>query len=164
MKHINKQVLPKVYLLLLVVLIISGCGSVQFVADYNSKTYEEIIRVGKEVDKFYGTILEKNESDRAYSDYSDYSIKYVEIESELRSLYIRNLSRPLNEESTKISESILDLWVKYKAKHKTKNKYKSGNAKLDRNRFVRLFSSAASAEVAKNLDQDDADSSMESKE
>ena len=126
-----------------------------------SKTYEEIIRVGKEVDKFYGLILEKDESDRSYS---DYSVKYVELESELRSLYVRNLSRPLNEESTKISKSILELWVKYKKNHKSKNKYKSGNLKLDRNRFVRLFSSAASAEVAKNLDQDDANASKESKE
>ena len=83
-----------------------------------SKTYEEIIRVGPEVDKFYGLITDKAASDRSYS---DYSVKYVELESELRSLYVRNLSRPLNEESTKISKSILELWVKYKKNHKSKN-------------------------------------------
>ncbi|MGD2119529.1 MAG: hypothetical protein PVG66_14300 [Chromatiales bacterium] len=81
----------------------------------------------------------------------------------MRSLYARNESRPLNEESTKISESILNLWMKYKQRHQDNNTYKTGNAKLDRNRFIRLFISAASAEAAKNLDPDDADSSKESK-
>lgn len=136
-----------------------GC-TVKFVDDYDSKTYEEILSVGKVVDKFYGDLLETPEADRQYKEYAG---EYVEIETELRSLYIRNKSRPLNEESTKISESILDLWIKYKGRHKAKDTYTSGNAKLDRNRFGRLFVSAASAEVAKSLDPDDKDTAKDSK-
>lgn len=145
-------------LFLLLSLLASGC-SVKFVSDYDAATYEEILRVGKEVDKFYGNLLEKKDSERAYAGYSS---QYVQIESDLRSLYTRNKSRPLNKESTKISESILKLWVKYKDKHKANNTYKTGNARLDRNRFVRLFLSAASAEAAKNLNPDDADASKDS--
>ena len=72
-------------------------------------------------------------------------------------------ARALNEESTQISEIILKLWVKYKDNHKLKDTYSDGNAKLDRNRFIRLFSSAASAEVAKKLDPDDKNAEKDSK-
>ena len=136
-----------------------GC-SIKLVADYDVKTFEEILNVGKEVDKFYGTLLEMDENDRKYQKFSE---KYVDIETELRSLNIRNKSRPLNDESIKISQSILGLWIKYKEKHKSKNKYSNGNAKLDRNRFERLFISAASAEAAKKLDPGDKDVAKDSK-
>ena len=161
MKYLmNNSIISKSFLFLFLIgFVLSGC-SVKLVADHDSKTYEEILRVGKLVDEFYGSLLEVPAANRQYENYSD---QYVELESELRSLYIRNKSRPLNDESTKISASILRLWVKYKGKHKAKNSYKNGNAKLDRNRFVRLFISAASAELAKKLDPDDADASKESK-
>lgn len=151
--------IPGLFILLLFAAASVGCN-VKFVADYDETTYEEILRVGKEVDIFYGELLETAESNRSYQDYSQ---SYVLLESELRSLYARNQSRPLNDESTKISRSILNLWIKYKNRHQEKGTYKTGNAKLDRNRFIRLFISAASAEAAKNLDPDDADSAKESK-
>jgi hypothetical protein len=158
-----ENLLPRTGIVLLVLaglLALNGC-TVKFVSDYDAATYEEILRVGKAVDKFYGDLLEEDESKRSYDKYSE---AYVELETELRSLVTRNKSRPLNSESTKISESILKLWIKYKTRHKQKNTYKTGNAKLDRNRFIRLFVSAASAENAKKLDPDDADSSKDSKE
>jgi predicted secreted Zn-dependent protease len=89
-----------------------------------------------------------NQSDRQYQ---QYSAEYSEIENDLQSLYKKNESRQLNEESTKISKSILGLWTKYKEKHQLNDKYSNGNAELDRERFVRLFSSAQSAESAKKM-------------
>jgi len=148
-----------IFLVVIALLAFNGC-TVKFVADYDATTYEEILRVGKEVDKFYGDFLEEDEANRSYQKYSE---RYVELETEMRSLYTRNKSRPLNEKSTKISDSILGLWLKYKRNHKKNDGYKSGPAKLDRKRFGRLFVSAASAEAAKNLDPDDKDSAKESK-
>jgi len=116
--------------------------------------YAVLFRQLKEVDKFYGGLLEMPESNRQYSKFSE---KYVELESELRSLYIRNKSKPLNEESGEISKIILDFWLKYKAKHKEKDKYSNGNAKLDKSKFIRLFTSAANAESAKKLASEDKD-------
>ena len=55
----------------------------------------------------------------------------------------------VNEDSTDICERILKLWRKYKEKHKSKDTYSTGTAKLDRNRFSRMFSYAARAEGAK---------------
>jgi len=146
----------------LVTLALLGLGacSIQLVADYDSTTYEEILRVGKKVDHFYGSLLEAPEKDRKYARYSE---KYVEIETDLRSLYIRNKSRPLNQEATAISESILGLWMKYKQAHHDRDGYSTGIAKLDRNRFSRLFGSAADAEAAKRLDPEDRDARKDSK-
>ncbi len=152
---------PFYAILLFFVFATSGCSRVSLVADYDSNTYEEIIRIGKSVDRFYGELLEQDESERAYE---TYSATYVEIETDIRSLYVRNKSRPLNPESTKISNSMLGLWVKYKQRHKDTGTYKTGNAKLDRNRFIRLFIAAASAEDVKNLKAGDADPAQESVE
>ncbi len=134
-------------LILLSLLALGGCP-VKFVADYDAATYEEILRVGKEVDKFYGLLLEAPENGRSYK---NYSVKYVELEASIRSLYVRNLSRPLNKESTRIIQIILDQWLVVKEQHQDKNRdtYSTGNAKLDRNRFQRLFVSAVTAEEAK---------------
>lgn len=163
MKTSTTRLLTQTWIVLLIVaglLALNGC-TVKFVSDFDAATYEEILSISKKVDKFYGDLLEEDESKRSYDKYSD---QYVELETDLRSLVVRNKSRPLNKESTKISESILKLWIKYKTNHKSKNTYKTGVAKLDRKRFVRLFVSAASAEIAKKLDPDDTDSSKESKE
>jgi hypothetical protein len=148
-----------IFLAALACLAFAAC-SIQLVADYDSATYEEILRVGKKVDLFYGHLLEAPEKDRKYSKYSE---KYVEIESDLRALYMRNKSRPLNQESTEISRITLDLWVKYKQAHQNRDAYSSGIAKLDRGRFQRLFGSAADAEAAKKIDPADRDAEKESK-
>lgn len=138
---------------------LGACSSISLVADYDATTYEEIIRIGKKVDSFYGELLEQEQDQRQYE---SYSAAYVEIETEIRSLYVRNKSRPLNSESTQISQSMLDLWIKYKQRHKEKKTYSTGNATLDRNRFMRLFIAAASAEEVKNLNAGDADPATES--
>jgi hypothetical protein len=138
---------------------LGGCA-VKLVADYDSVSFEEILKVGKKVDKFYGDLLEVKANERAYLKFSD---RYVELETDIRSLVARNKARALNEESTQIAEITLNLWLKYKDDHKTKDTYRDGAAKLDRNRFIRLFTAAASAERAKNLDADDKDTTKESK-
>jgi len=147
-------------LLLLLAFSLGGC-TVKWVADYDSTAFEEILKTAKKVDRFYGDLLEMNEGDRTYQKFSD---RYVDIETDIRSLVTRNKARALNEESTKIAEITLNLWVKYKSNHQAKKTYTDGNAKLDRKRFVRLFASAASAEQAKKLDSDDKDASKDSKD
>jgi len=149
------------YLLFVVLFALStGACSVKLIADYDATTFEEIIRVSKKVDQFYGHLLETAEGDRQYSKYAN---QYVEVETDIRSLVTRNQARPLNIESIKISQSILNLWIKYKQGHQTKDGYSTGTAKLDRARFVRLFNAAAAAEEAKKLDPDDSDVKKDSK-
>lgn len=133
------------FILLLSLFIIQGC-SYRLIAAYDEKTQEAIFASAKAIDQFYGFLLEANENERAYSKYSD---KYVEIEAQLNALVLRNKVRDLNEDSTDIAERMLKLWRKYKDRHKEKDAYKTGMAKLDRKRFERMFSYAVRAEGAK---------------
>ena len=54
---------------------------------------------------FYGNISELSETEKEYNNFSK---EYIDIESDIHSLVIRNKMRPLNEESIKILEAILD--------------------------------------------------------
>jgi hypothetical protein len=137
----------------------SGCA-VKFVADYNSAAFEEILATGKKVDKFYGTLLETRSDARQYSIFTD---QYVALETDIRGMVTRNQARALNSESTEISRLILKIFVKYKADHKEKDTYSDGKAKLDRDRLTRMFASAASAEEAKKLSEEDKNPEKESK-
>jgi len=136
------------FLLFFIVTILTGCPGPQIVADQDPVSVKEIAEAKAKVNVFYVNLLLTDQSNRQYQQYSD---QYTEIEDDLVSLYKKNEARPLNDESTKISKSILGLWTKYKEKHKLDDKYSNGNAELDRERFVRLFSSAQSAESAKKM-------------
>jgi hypothetical protein len=149
-----------VLLWLAVLLSLAAC-QVKLVADYDQATFEGILQAAKKVDLFYGQLLERSENARPYA---QFTTQYVDIESDLRSLVTRNQARPLNQESTKISETILNLWLKYKAAHQANDGYKTALAKLDRKRFTRLFNAAASAEQAKQLSPGDRDSEKQSSE
>ncbi len=146
MKYILSHSMAKFFVLSLLLFNFTGCTGVKILADKDTKIYNETLKVGKNIDSFYVKLLKKEQSKRNFQTYSE---QYIEIETELRSLYIKNKSKSLNDESIKISKSILGLWVKYKAKHQLENNYSNGNAKLDKNRFVRLFVSALNAESSK---------------
>jgi hypothetical protein len=148
-------------LVVLTLLLVAAVGcSVKFVADYDAATFDEILKTGKLVDRFYGDMLETPEAQRKYA---AYSARYVEVETDIRSLLIRNKVRPLNTESIKINETILNLWMKYKDNHQKNDGYRTGVARLDRSRFLRLFAAAADAESAKRLASDDKNSDKDSK-
>lgn len=160
----NSHVLPfnrliAFLLALLLAVSASGCA-VKFVADYDSAAFEEILATAKKVDKFYGTLLETKAESRQYLSFTE---QYVTLETDIQGMITRNQARALNSESTEISQIILKLFTNYKERHKTRNTYIDGNAKLDRKRFVRLFASAASAEEAKKLSSDDKNADNESK-
>lgn len=146
-------------LLMLVLMATAGCA-VKFVADYDQGTFDEILKVGKGVDLFYGNLLEVPEADRKYAKFSS---AWVQGETDIRSLLMRNQARPLNSESVQINQTILNLWLKYKGNHQSTDGYKTGVARLDRNRFLRLFAAAADAEAAKRLSSGDRDVSQDSK-
>jgi hypothetical protein len=132
-------------------LLLAAC-SVKLVADYDATAFEEILAVGKKVDRFYGSLLEAPPGQRPYSAFSQ---QYVEIETDMRAMLRRNKARALNSESIEIAEIILKRFIRHKDRHKSANTYGDFNAKADRDRMTRLFASAASAEEAKKLSADD---------
>ena len=126
-------------------IVISGCG-IHLIAPYNAETKKTIFQCAKQVDRFYGELLETNEQSRQYAKFSE---AYVAIEAELNALVFRNKVRSLNTDSIDISERILKLWQKYKARHKEKDTYTTGNAELNRDNLARMFAYAVRAEGAK---------------
>lgn len=130
---------------------LAGC-SVKLVADYDNAAFEEVLAVAKEVDRFYGTLLETPPAQRKYASFAD---SYVELETEMRAMLRRNKARALNSESTQIAEIILRQFTRARERHKTTDAYGDGVARLDRDRMTRLFASAASAEEAKKLSAED---------
>ena len=134
-----------IVIITIAIFLAQGC-SFRFIAAYDEKTEEAIFDASKLVDQFYGKLLDTAEDEREYSKFSE---QYVLIESELKTLVFRNKVRSLNDDSTDKCERILKLWRKHKEKHTSKNTYSTGTAKLDRNRFSRMFSYAARAEGAK---------------
>lgn len=139
------QSILRITLLISLLLFFHGCA-IKLVADYDAEITKEIINLSKQVNRFYGILLEKNESKRNYDLFKE---KYITIEVNLRALIIQNRARPLNEESISIAETTLEKWLKYKEKHKTNNNYKSSLAGNHRVRFNRLFTAMLVAEEAK---------------
>lgn len=131
--------------IILSTIILGGCQATK-VAPYNDALYIETINTGNEIDRFYVNMLEIAQQDRLFQTYAE---KYLVIETKLQSLYSRNMARKYNHESTKISKLTLNLWRKYKTVHKSKNKYSNSKITFDKDRFNRLFASAASAENSK---------------
>jgi hypothetical protein len=131
---------------LAVVLTFAGCAY-KIVSDYDAATFEEILSVSRKVDRFYGYLLEAPEP----RPYEKYSQQYVDIEADLRSLYVRNRVRMLNEESARISQITLDQWIAARQRHRKENNYRTPIAELERERFTRVFISGALAERTKSL-------------
>ena len=159
---------------MLILMLSQGC-SIKLVADYDAKIAQEIINVSKQVDKFYGELLETTYSDRSYDAFKD---KYIAIEVNIRALVVQNKARPLNDESISIAETTLEMWLKYKDKHRenwakyrlpdgdsnkieAKDIYKDTLAKNHRKRFTRLFTAMSVAEEAKKMKSEEAENKGE---
>lgn len=134
--------------LLLSLLIFSGGCKVHFIPDYSVALSQDIISTAKKIDNFYLAMQEVNSANRQYEHFTD---KYVDIEADLNSLLNQNRIRPLNKESTRISEIALQFWIKYKTEHKSDNKISDGIIKLNRKTFSDLFYAMQVAEEAKNI-------------
>ena len=132
---------------LFVAVLIQGCA-IKLVADYDANVAQEIINVSKEVDKFYGDLIETSDSVRTYAKFKE---RYIQIEVNIRALIVKNKARPLNDESISIAETTLAKWLKYKDKHKEKGSYKAALAKIHRKRFTRLFTAMSVSEEAKKM-------------
>ena len=106
----------------------------------------------RNVDKFYGTLLDTDPGARSYALFAS---QYIALQADIQGIVTRNQVRALNAESTEIAQTILLLFTKVKERHKSQDTYSDGNAKLDRGKFARLFAAAASAEKAKVLTEED---------
>ncbi len=131
----------------LLLLILSGC-TVRYVADYNAEIKDETLQIAKKVDLFWGTLIDTQKSKRKYHDFKD---KYIEIETDIRILNVKNKIRAFNKTSTKQVNVLLELWLEDKKSHKNNNSFSGFIATRHRKQFLRLFTAIAKGEEEKNI-------------
>ncbi|HBS86419.1 MAG: hypothetical protein A2W91_19590 [Bacteroidetes bacterium GWF2_38_335] len=145
--------LSKAIIILVSVFLVTCTNScrVKFVPDFDSELYSKIETTSKAVDRFYLLMLETTSAKDNERAYSNFSKQYVEIEVELNSLLLQNKIRPLNENSTRICEIILQTWNKYKEEHKEDNSISDGLIKINQTYMQDLFFALQVSEKAKEI-------------
>jgi hypothetical protein len=140
------------YLLALVIifLILPGCR-ITLLPSYDETITQEIIQLAKQIDGFYLEMLETTNNDDGGRAYNNFIKHYINLEVELTSILNKNKIRPLNENSTRICEITLELWIKYKEEHKEDDGITDGLIKLNRLTFSDLFYAMIVAEKAKDI-------------
>ena len=134
-------------LLAIASLTICAC-TVHYVADYDASMKEEVVEVAKEVDQFWGALLDTDASSRKYEFYKK---EYNEIETDIRGLVLRNEIRPMNKETTRQAQIALELWCEDRRIHKKNDTFSDFEAKSHRKQYLRVFTAMAKGEEAKNI-------------
>lgn len=127
---------------------ITSC-SVSLVPSYDKEITGEVNKLMKEIDIFYLSMQEMPPDERNYDLFVE---KYIMIEADLHTMYLRNKVRPLNEESTENCLIALEKWRKYKARHKERNSLSDANIELQNMYMHDLLYYVLAAEQAKKED------------
>lgn len=146
MKSVSRY--RKLFFSLILMLSIYSSCSVQYVAEYDASIKQEIVRIAKLVDLFWGELLDTPIEDRKYDNFKK---MYNKIETDLRGLKMMNEIRPLNKASTKQSENALILWIEDKKIHKENDGFSNFEAKSHRKQYMRVFIAMAKGEEAKDI-------------
>ncbi|HKJ81038.1 MAG TPA: hypothetical protein VJ954_03365 [Ignavibacteriaceae bacterium] len=142
---ISSKSLLLAFFLSILLIVNNGCH-VQLVAQYDPAAVNEIIQVYKEIDNFYGDLLNTPPDQRTFQNFRS---KVYKIESDISVMYLLNCARPLNTESSKISKNILESWKNHEAEFKKQNSYSDATIIFDRSTFLNNFASMLKAEQAK---------------
>lgn len=136
------------YLFFIILFIVTSGCSVKYVTDYDASIKDEIVHIFKKVDLFWGELLDTPDTEREYEKFKN---KYTEIETDIRTLVMRNEIRALNKESVKQANIALDLWIQDRDEHKKNDKISDFEARRHRKQFQRVFIAMAKGEEAKNI-------------
>lgn len=142
----NLRYLPLCLLLLTVAVTLTGC-TIQLVADHDQETEDEIVRLAREVDLFWGQLLDTPEPERPYE---AFRADYNRLESDLRALVLQNEIRPLNEASTQQARTALALWQEDREHHRAEDGFSDFLARRHRHQFERIFRAMALGESVKD--------------
>jgi hypothetical protein len=149
-KSIKTHKVIILFLSIISLIIFNSC-KVTFVPSHDSLLLSQIENTSKLVDKFYLNMLENPKTERNGKKFDNYIQQYVEIEVEINSLLNKNKIKPLNNNSTRICEITLELWLKYKEEHRKDIELSEGIIKLNRKTFNDLFFAMQVAEKGKAL-------------
>jgi len=128
---------------------ITSC-TVSLVPSYDKEITGEVNKLMKEIDVFYLTMKEMPPDERNYDFFVE---KYISIEADLHTMYLRNKVRPLNEESTENCLIALEKWRKYKARHKERDSLSDANIEMQNEYMHDFLYYVLAAEQAKKEDK-----------
>ncbi len=116
---INSNI-KSLFLVFLTLLYIGGCKTIKLVPDFDASISEQIMDTAKKVDAHYITMIGMFNNSITALPYEEVHEGYEEIEIELNSILLKNKVRELNNESIQVSSTVLETFIKYKERHKSK--------------------------------------------
>ena len=130
---------------LALLVLVAGC-TVQYVAEHDRATEEEVLRLATAVDRFWGGLLATPADERDYDAFRD---DYNDIASDLRTLVLRSEVRPLNDAATEQAELLVAQWQDSRDLHREADDFPDVRAERHREQFARMFRAMARGEEAK---------------
>ena len=122
-------------------LILTGVACTLHIApDYSPETATSIVDTEKAVDRFYAALEAVPQDKRSFEQFSP---AYQNVEVEIRSLILRSKIQPMNEKTTDMANTLLDLWQKKEGRHKESNTYSDALADADQKMLDGLLTSMA---------------------
>lgn len=118
---------PKLFLILLLSISYSACR-VTLVPTYDAAIEEQIVNTAKMNDRLY---LEMKDETKTKRTYDKYSSKYLDIESEINSILLKNQARKQSHDLVVIINNLKTLFTQFKEQHKQGNTIEDADIKLD---------------------------------
>lgn len=114
-------------ILALVTFTINSCMTVQLVPDYSETIEKQIIETQKLNEKLYVEMLAQAVAGRTYSSFEK---QYIEIESNINSLFFQINNREKNADFVVMMSKLKDNFIQYKEEHKAKGTLTDGEVKI----------------------------------
>ena len=134
--------------LMLVLLLQSGCAQVKLVADYDKEVLADTFTLAKRVDLFWANYLEATGEARKYEANKD---EMIGIEVEMNSLLLKNEARDENKQTTKQVKNVLSVWGRTAGLIKSQGSVSNTSAKAFRLQMTDAFKYIVTGEEAKNI-------------
>jgi hypothetical protein len=147
MRYQLKQT-PGYAVLMLVLLVLSGCAQVKLVADYDKEVLADTFDLAKRVDLFWANYLEAAGEDRKYD-----AIKgeIIGIEVDMNSLLLKNEARDENKQTTAQVENVIVVWGRTTGLIKSQGSISNTSAKAYRVQLADAIKYIVTGEEAKNI-------------
>ena len=143
-----EQIRKQTYaVLVLALLVLSGCASVKYVADYDKEVLEDTFNLAKQVDIFWANYLTALGEDRLYDSVRK---EIIDIEVNINSLLLRNEARDKNKQTTKQIKNVFTIWDESTGLIKSQGSISNSSAKAYRAQLADAFKYVVTGEEAKN--------------
>ena len=114
-------------LLSLLLFMANSCMTVQLVPDYSEAIEKQIIETQKLNEKLYVELLAQPIASRTYPSFEK---QYLEIESNINSLFFQINNREKNADFVVMMSKLKDNFIQYKEEHKAKGTLTDGEVKI----------------------------------